>query len=214
MLKKFSHCDLFASSIFVDLKAPKVTIVDWEYAAMAYWSNDLGKLGTVLEADHKQLLVDVYYREMHGTGAMPAHLSMEITLNSFVHKFLTMTWGIKLGVISPQTKERLEALREEANYFLPTLKAMKNLPDLNAVVSHYSLMVKRLEHGVFVGQLPRPIREINEILYKIQAGQYTHVEGIEVIMEIARRLGNKHPIYLVACACSCSDKIPAPKPSA
>ncbi len=137
MARNFCHNDLFTKSIYVDLKATIVTIVDWEYSAKACWSNDLGKLCFNLAPEVANLLTKYYYCEISGARdtQMPEKMKQEIQLNSFLHKFLKVAWGISYEDLHDSQKA-IDALYLEKEGFSGELDRLhKAATSSNPIVS-------------------------------------------------------------------------------
>lgn len=95
--KTFSQNDTIASSVYVDIDNQKAVLVDWEYAALGHWSNDLAILSTDLETEEqKSILADAYHYARTGIEEpMPAQQQFELRINTLAYGFLTMGWSIR-----------------------------------------------------------------------------------------------------------------------
>lgn len=116
--KLFSHNDLLSSSIYVDVENSKVSIVDWEYAATAYWSNDLAKLGCELTEEQCDTLANNYHSNQVSKmkEEMPKSQKIELKLNKLLHDYLNIAWKINNANIS-EYSTKIEKMRKETEEF-------------------------------------------------------------------------------------------------
>lgn len=183
----FCHSDLDSSSVFIDLTDVKVTIIDWEYAATAYWSNDLAMLGRFLNPEQLDFLANEYYRAAGLGDKMPALQSDFLRFNRFILKFLyEIVWKIN----SENVKEFEPAVADmkiEAKTFikkldeylqteslapdLPSSQSLENRESFSTILkqpeektAEYSSIFKSINYGKRKW-MPSPEREqINKIL--------------------------------------------------
>lgn len=93
--KVFSHGELFADSIYVDIKNSRVMIVDWEYCGLAYWTHDLAVLWRYLDIHQKALLANTYHAARSNSNVqMPEEYIFELKLNAFLCEFIDLGWKI------------------------------------------------------------------------------------------------------------------------
>ena len=126
--KTFSQNDTIAPSIYIDSDRQKATLVDWEYAALGYWSNDLAILLTDLETEEqKSILANAYHQARTGVQAMmPEQQTFELKINTLAYSFLRMGWAInqnnllKFIPIINELIEQLETVSSQINLlFMP-----------------------------------------------------------------------------------------------
>lgn len=117
----FSHCDLDATSVYVDLPHSKVTIVDWEYSASSYWSNDLAMLGRFLTDDQFDYFSKVYFSHAaldESVDQLPKDL---LQFNKFILKFFyDVVWKINSHNVQ-EFKVLLDEMRRESGSFMGAL---------------------------------------------------------------------------------------------
>lgn len=94
--KTFSHNDLLLDSIYVDIENSKVVIVDWEYAVLSYWSNDLAKMSISLTPPEREKIQDSYHasKKRDASLKMPMRNVIQLQLNRFLLDFMMTSWGI------------------------------------------------------------------------------------------------------------------------
>jgi hypothetical protein len=128
----FSQNDLLSSSIFVDLEQSKVSIVDWEYSALAYWSNDLAILCRFLTPDQKNILITQYHVPGEHSSIAPEEQRFQIQLNQFIHDFLDIAWKITLNNRLEFQKE-LGRMEKELESFKESLTlSSKEMGEINS----------------------------------------------------------------------------------
>jgi thiamine kinase-like enzyme len=109
----FSQNDLLPSSLFVDLTNQKVSIVDWEYAGLTYWSNDLALLGRQLSPAQLDLLANLYHSAQVGSeSVMPQEQKLHLQFNIFLHNFLNLAWRVMPSNIN-EYQEQITKMKEE-----------------------------------------------------------------------------------------------------
>ena len=80
-------------------------------------------------------------------------------------------------------------------------KMQSRLNHLEKLIDHYLSIMSKVKYGEFHGQSPRPIREIASEFDKIKERETDTQAGLERIVEIAKRMGDKHPIQVAAQNC-------------
>lgn len=60
---------------------------------------------------------------------------------------------------------------------------------------------QKVKNGAYAGQVPRPFREMQEVLTKIEGGKCSVDKGMQEIIAIAKTLGEQHPVLRAAKKC-------------
>lgn len=69
-------------------------------------------------------------------------------------------------------------------------------------IENYLTLSPRVKHGLFAGRLPRPLREIEDVVHKLDSTtSLTRREGLRKIIRIAHDMGPNHPIERAAEQC-------------
>ena len=69
-------------------------------------------------------------------------------------------------------------------------------------IENYLTLSPRVKHGLFAGKLPRPLREIEDIVHQLDNDtSLTRRDGLRKIIRIAHGLGPYHPIERAAEQC-------------
>lgn len=138
----FSHNDFTPDSIFIDFTNSKVAIVDWEYAAKAYWSNDLSMLGRFLTPQQFEFLTNQYLQTISpdSTDFINAKFQKDaLIFNRFLLKFLyEVAWKIKPRNAN-QFVQKIAEMQDEANNFI---KNLDNYLKINTLVSELPSLPK------------------------------------------------------------------------
>lgn len=120
--KIVSHNDLLPSSIFIDFTNSKISIVDWEYSALAYWSNDLSLLGASLTDKQTKALANYYYSYQNKTFSDTSWLQLQA--NIYIHQFLKLAWKVNHENIFQFQPDIL--ILKEKNTLVEKIKNKKN----------------------------------------------------------------------------------------
>jgi thiamine kinase-like enzyme len=123
LIKTFSQNDTIASSIYIDNDNEKATIVDWEYAAWGYWSNDLALLSVDLRTEQeKNILADAYHQARTDQNMpMPDEQKFLLEINTLVHNFLKIGWRITPDTLL-ENKLAITELKEQLERVLPKIQ--------------------------------------------------------------------------------------------
>jgi len=87
------------------------------------------------------------------------------------------------------------------------------LANLEKVVDEYAATSKKVRFGLFIGQLPRNLREIYMELSNIKLQSYPIKQGLRNIIHIAENMGRAHPILQAAQKCFSYIQMEPHKPS-
>lgn len=100
-------------------------IVDWEYAVLSYWSNDLAKMSISLTPAEREKIQDKYHASKKGdtSSKMPMRNVIQLQLNRFLLDFMMTSWGITPGNIG-EYEEKLKQLDAELTSFSYGLDAL------------------------------------------------------------------------------------------
>ena len=117
-----SHNDLFSSSIYVEKSG--ITIVDWEYAGLGFWSNDIAHLSLYLVNEEQFIYLAKLYYEKKFTSSTISFETMlkEIKLNIFVLASLNLFWRVNSNY--QQNNEiliKIRALQQDGEALLSEL---------------------------------------------------------------------------------------------
>jgi len=123
----FSHNDLLSTSIFLEnvFGSQNVTIVDWEYAALGHWTNDLAQLSLTLTNDQRQFLSDKYftYRFKVSDNALSADMKMELSHSKFLIGVLNLLWKtVPRNIHKSESQEKIAQLKSELYTLYPKLE--------------------------------------------------------------------------------------------
>jgi thiamine kinase-like enzyme len=129
-----SHCDLMYVNVLEDLDG-KVWIIDWEYAGMTDWRQDLGDLSTyhAYEPEHDRQMLEHYFgrRSDHDFAALQAA--------KFVCAFRLVAWGaaqvVNTGDPDGTYQEWTEEWLERTNRFVASDELEESLQRLEATAS-------------------------------------------------------------------------------
>jgi hypothetical protein len=104
----------------------------------------------------------------------------------------------QIKAISLQTCSGLEQFIEEEKR---KATLFQSFAEFEKFTASFLDTAPRVKHGIFVGKLPRNLREIAEEIKKIKHGKCKVVDGLKNITKIASRLGDRHPLWLAAERC-------------
>jgi hypothetical protein len=144
---------------------------------------------------------DVYSFGYMVTVLMNMNPKFRHTKDNFNSQFPALSGIMDAQRIDPAERPELDQIIAQINNEISTLQRFQ---DLEKIIQHYSLVFSKVKHGMFAGQLPRNIREINSELDKIKNHESSErqKQGLANIMKIAQRMGNQHPIFITAKKCS------------
>lgn len=136
--KVFSHNDLLPSSVFVDLENNKISIVDWEYSAKSYWSNDMSIVSCLLTSEQKLILFEHYQFYQNSIAELKNAI---LVGNIFLHDFLKLAWKIKPKNLH-EYQDEIFSLNKSYLHIIKILQMPINEKNknMNHVESHLSIM--------------------------------------------------------------------------
>ncbi|WP_298624756.1 phosphotransferase [uncultured Legionella sp.] len=117
----YSHTDLLPTSIYVDIEQAKVSIVDWEYSALSYWSNDIAMVSRSLTHRQKEIWLNHYHSiQCENNTLMPEEQKLQIQLNQHIQDFLNIAWKMTANNWSEFQLE-LDTMKENLSLFTKRL---------------------------------------------------------------------------------------------
>ena len=170
----FCHNDFFPKSVFIDIANSKITIVDWEYAATAYWSNDFAMLGRFLTQEQFNHFVKEYFYATSQNNPIPDFKKDFINFNRFVLKFFyEIAWKINPNNIKEFDQALIE-MKAEADILNKNLaeekKVLSPLLEMEgSSTSHYS-MFQPIDYKKRVW-MPKPQRDLINAVLDIKMSQ-------------------------------------------
>ncbi len=95
-----------------------------------------------------------------------------------------------------ELEEQLSAAKQEIQQL--QLSKFANSEDnftvLNTMIQSRMQCASRVKHGIFKGQLPRNLRELDEILVNMKQGTINFALGLVKLHEVAQKMGKNDPI--------------------